>query len=38
VDQFSNHRPGLTAGGGIAYAITNNVLGKLEYRFYDLGK
>jgi len=38
VDQFSNHRPGLTAGGGVAYAITNNVLGKLEYRFYDLGK
>jgi outer membrane immunogenic protein len=38
VDQFTNSRNGLTAGGGIAYAITNNVIGKLEYRFYDLGR
>jgi outer membrane immunogenic protein len=37
VDQFTNHRNGLTAGGGIAYAITNNILGKLEYRYYDFG-
>jgi outer membrane immunogenic protein len=37
VDTFSNTRSGLTAGGGIAYAITNNVIGKIEYRYYDLG-
>jgi len=38
VDQFSNHQSGLTAGGGIAYAITNNIIGKLEYRYYDYGR
>jgi outer membrane immunogenic protein len=38
VDQFTNHQSGLTAGGGIAYAITNNVIGKIEYRYYDLGR
>jgi len=37
VDQFSNHRSGLTAGGGIAYAMTNNLIGKIEYRYYDFG-
>ena len=37
-DQFTNHRSGLAAGGGIAYAITNNILGKLEYRHYDFGR
>jgi outer membrane immunogenic protein len=38
VDQFNNHQSGLTAGGGIAYAITDNVIGKIEYRYYDLGR
>jgi len=37
VDQFSNHRSGLAAGGGIAYAMTNNLIGKIEYRYYDFG-
>jgi outer membrane immunogenic protein len=38
VDQFTNNRNGLTAGGGIAYAITDNLIGKFEYRYYDLSK
>ena len=38
VDQFTNHQSGLTAGGGIAYAITNNLIGKIEYRYYDFGR
>jgi outer membrane immunogenic protein len=38
VDQFTNHRSGLTAGGGIAYAVTNNLIGKFEYRYYDFGR
>ena len=37
VDAFSASRSGLAAGGGIAYAFTNNVVGKIEYRYYDLG-
>jgi outer membrane immunogenic protein len=37
IDQFTNHRNGLTAGGGIAYALTNNLIGKFEYRYYDFG-
>jgi outer membrane immunogenic protein len=37
IDQFDNRRSGLTAGGGLAYAITNNVIGKFEYRYYDFG-
>jgi outer membrane immunogenic protein len=36
-DTFSVTRSGLTAGGGLAYAITDNVIGKIEYRYYDLG-
>ena len=32
-DQFTVHANGLTGGGGIAYAITNNVIGKFEYRY-----
>jgi outer membrane immunogenic protein len=38
VDQFTNHQSGLTAGGGIAYALTDNVIGKIEYRYYDFGR
>ncbi len=37
VDQFNVHRNGLTAGGGIAYALTNNLIGKFEYRYYNFG-
>jgi outer membrane immunogenic protein len=37
VDQFNYHKNGLTAGGGLAYAITNNLVGKFEYRYYDFG-
>jgi outer membrane immunogenic protein len=37
VDKFTSYRSGLTAGGGMAYAITNNLIGKVEYRYYDLG-
>jgi outer membrane immunogenic protein len=38
IDQFTNNRSGLTGGGGIAYAITNELLGKIEYRYYDFGR
>jgi outer membrane immunogenic protein len=37
VDAFTVHRNGLAAGGGLAYAITDNLIGKVEYRYYDLG-
>jgi outer membrane immunogenic protein len=37
VDQFSVTRSGLTAGGGIAYAVTNSVIAKFEYRYFDFG-
>lgn len=35
VDKFTVHANGLTAGGGFEYAITNNVIGKFEYRYYN---
>ncbi|SDI26455.1 MULTISPECIES: outer membrane protein [Bradyrhizobium] len=38
IDQFSTHRSGLAAGGGIAYALTDNLIGKFEYRYYDFGR
>jgi outer membrane immunogenic protein len=38
IDTFTNHQSGLTAGGGIAYAITDNFIGKFEYRYFDYGR
>jgi len=38
IDQFSANRSGLTAGGGIAYAITDNLIGKVEDRYFDFGR
>jgi outer membrane immunogenic protein len=38
IDTFSTHRSGITAGGGIAYAVTDNLIGKFEYRYYDFGR
>jgi outer membrane immunogenic protein len=35
IDQFTVHANGLTAGGGFAYAITNNLSAKFEYRYYN---
>jgi len=35
VDQFTAHGNGLTAGGGLAFAITNNLIGKIEYKYYN---
>ena len=38
VDSFTTSRSGLAAGAGIEYAITNNLIGKVEYRYYDFGR
>jgi outer membrane immunogenic protein len=34
----SDTRTGFAVGGGLEYAFTNNLTGKLEYLYYDLGK
>jgi outer membrane immunogenic protein len=34
---FDSQRVGWTAGGGVDYAFTNNIIGRAEYRFTDLG-
>ena len=33
VDRFTVHANGLTAGAGFAYAVTDNLIGKFEYRY-----
>ena len=35
VDRFTVQGNGLTAGAGFAYAITDDVVGKFEYRYYN---
>jgi outer membrane immunogenic protein len=35
VDRFNVQANGLTAGAGFAYAITNNLSAKFEYRYYN---
>jgi outer membrane immunogenic protein len=35
IDQFNVQANGLTAGAGFSYAITNNIIGKFEYRYYN---
>jgi outer membrane immunogenic protein len=35
---YSSTRTGYTVGGGIDYAFTNNWIGRVEYRYNDLGR
>ncbi len=34
---FNTQRTGFTIGGGVDYAFTNNWIGRVEYRYTDLG-
>jgi outer membrane immunogenic protein len=38
VDTYNSVRNGLAAGGGIAYAFTNNLSVKFDYRYFNLGR
>jgi outer membrane immunogenic protein len=38
IDQFTTHGNGLTAGAGIEYAMTNNLIAKVEYRYYNFNQ
>jgi outer membrane immunogenic protein len=35
VDKFTVQANGLTGGAGFAYALTDNLIGKFEYRYYN---
>lgn len=35
---FSQTRVGWTIGGGVAYAFTNNLVGRIDYAYSDLGR
>ena len=37
IASFDNGRTGWTIGGGLDYAFTNNWVGRVEYRYTDLG-
>jgi outer membrane immunogenic protein len=38
IDQYTNKQSGLAAGGGMAFAFTNNLIGKIDYRYYNFGR
>jgi outer membrane immunogenic protein len=35
---LSDTRTGYVVGGGLEYAFTNNIIGRVEYLYYDFGK